>query len=544
MIAADHPARGALRAGERPLAMADRADLLERLVLALSRPGVNGVLGTPDVLEDLLLLGALDGKVVVGSMNRGGLAGTVFEMDDRFTGYDAAAIAAAGFEGGKMLTRIDPDDPTTVATLEACGHAVSDLAGARPHGDGRAVHLPPGRRARPQRAHRRSHDPRADGGGRARPHLGAHLAEGADRRGHGAGDGGHHAARADPRRRGGPRPGRHVRQLGQGARAADRAGPGDRPRRCSTRPATTSPRPWTPRWGCCEPTTSFGAGRRPRGRSPWSSRPRRPDGATARCGSWNSRRAGAPRSPPARTRPSCSRSRAAARWSATGRSSRSTGRRSVFSRVTDFAYVPRDAEVTVSSADGGRFALPAARATRRLRARATARPRACRSSCAAPGQASRQVNNFCMPATFEADKLIAVEVLTPGSATGRPSRRTSTTRTATASRCWRRSTTSRSTTDGAAATSASTPRARAARSTCAPRCAAATPCSSRTAGTARRWPPPATTSTTSTSWPGPATSGPGRSATTRRTPGSAAPGTDQEIDPRLPPHVRRRSDDA
>ena len=120
IIAADHPARGALRAGERPLAMADRAELLDRLVLALSRPGVNGVLGTADVLEDLLLLGALDGKVVVGSMNRGGLAGTVFELDDRFTGYDAAAIAADGFEGGKMLLRIDPDDPATAATLEAC----------------------------------------------------------------------------------------------------------------------------------------------------------------------------------------------------------------------------------------------------------------------------------------------------------------------------------------------------------------------------------------------------------------------------------------
>jgi hypothetical protein len=129
MIAADHPARGALRAGDRPLAMADRTDLLDRLVLALSRPGVNGVLGTPDVLEDLLLLGALDRKVVVGSMNRGGLAGTVFELDDRFTAYDAGAIAAAGFEGGKMLTRIDPDDPATVVTLEACAHAVSDLAG-------------------------------------------------------------------------------------------------------------------------------------------------------------------------------------------------------------------------------------------------------------------------------------------------------------------------------------------------------------------------------------------------------------------------------
>jgi DhnA family fructose-bisphosphate aldolase class Ia len=129
MIAADHPARGALRAGERALAMADRIELLDRLVLALSRPGVNGVLGTPDILEDLLLLGALEGKVVVGSMNRAGLAGTVFEIDDRFTAYDADSIAAAGFEGGKMLTRIDAEDPATARTLAACADAVSDLAG-------------------------------------------------------------------------------------------------------------------------------------------------------------------------------------------------------------------------------------------------------------------------------------------------------------------------------------------------------------------------------------------------------------------------------
>jgi hypothetical protein len=128
IIAADHPARGALRAGGRPMAMADRADLLCRLCIALSRPGVNGVLATPDVLEDLLLIGALDGKVVVGSMNRGGLADTTFEIDDRFTAYDAASIAAAGFNGGKMLTRIDPDDPATAASLHACSTAVSDLA--------------------------------------------------------------------------------------------------------------------------------------------------------------------------------------------------------------------------------------------------------------------------------------------------------------------------------------------------------------------------------------------------------------------------------
>jgi hypothetical protein len=128
VIAADHPARGALRAGSRGLAMADRVDLLDRLCLALSRPGVNGALGTPDIVEDLLVLGVLDGKVVIGSMNRGGLAGTAFEIDDRFTGYDAGALADAGFEGGKMLLRIDPDDPATVATVEACAQAVSALA--------------------------------------------------------------------------------------------------------------------------------------------------------------------------------------------------------------------------------------------------------------------------------------------------------------------------------------------------------------------------------------------------------------------------------
>ena len=129
LIAADHPARGALGVRGAPAAMADRTGLLERLVLALSRPGVDGVLGTADVLEDLLLLGALEGKVVIGSMNRGGLAGASFELDDRFTGYDADAIASFGYDGGKMLCRIDLSDPATVSTLEGCARAVTGLSG-------------------------------------------------------------------------------------------------------------------------------------------------------------------------------------------------------------------------------------------------------------------------------------------------------------------------------------------------------------------------------------------------------------------------------
>jgi DhnA family fructose-bisphosphate aldolase class Ia len=110
------------------MAMASRSQTLSRLVTALNRPGVDGVLATPDVLEDLLLLGALEDKVVIGSMNRGGLAGSVWELRDDVTAYTAEAISSAGLNGGKMLTRIALDDPGTADTLQACAEAVSALA--------------------------------------------------------------------------------------------------------------------------------------------------------------------------------------------------------------------------------------------------------------------------------------------------------------------------------------------------------------------------------------------------------------------------------
>ena len=131
IVACDHPARGALGAGGKPTAMANRVELLERLATALSRPGVDGLLATADIAEDLLLLGALEGKLVISSMNRGGLQGAAFELDDRFTGYDVQGTVEARFDGAKMLTRIDLDDPGTVATLERCGQAVTELNRAR-----------------------------------------------------------------------------------------------------------------------------------------------------------------------------------------------------------------------------------------------------------------------------------------------------------------------------------------------------------------------------------------------------------------------------
>jgi hypothetical protein len=99
--------------------------------LALSRPGVDGVVGTADILDDLLLLGALDGKLAIGSMNRGGLASAVFELDDRFTGYSVPGLAAAGLDGGKMLLRVADDDAGTAGTLAACAAAVEELARAK-----------------------------------------------------------------------------------------------------------------------------------------------------------------------------------------------------------------------------------------------------------------------------------------------------------------------------------------------------------------------------------------------------------------------------
>jgi hypothetical protein len=130
LVAADHPARGALSAQGRPTAMSNRREMLDRLRAALARPGVDGLLATADIAEDLLLLGALDDKVVVASMNRGGLAGSAFELDDRMTGYDVQGVVESRFDAAKMLNRIDLDDPATVGMLESAGRAVTELARA------------------------------------------------------------------------------------------------------------------------------------------------------------------------------------------------------------------------------------------------------------------------------------------------------------------------------------------------------------------------------------------------------------------------------
>ena len=127
IVAADHTARGMVGLGDDPLAMSNRRSMLDRLLTALDNPRVDGVLASADIMEDLVVLGALDRRVAVGTMNRGGLSGASWELDDRFTAYDPAHLVAANLDAGKLLLRIVDHDPGTVPTLQACAAAVQEL---------------------------------------------------------------------------------------------------------------------------------------------------------------------------------------------------------------------------------------------------------------------------------------------------------------------------------------------------------------------------------------------------------------------------------
>jgi hypothetical protein len=127
IVAADHTARGMVGVAVDRYAMANRRSLLDRLLEALENPRVDGVLASADIMDDLVVLGALEGKVAVGTMNRGGLAGAAWELDDRFTAFDTAHIERLRLDAGKMLLRIDDGDAGTAPTLEACAQAVQEL---------------------------------------------------------------------------------------------------------------------------------------------------------------------------------------------------------------------------------------------------------------------------------------------------------------------------------------------------------------------------------------------------------------------------------
>lgn len=131
ILAADHTARGMLAASGDPLAVADRYTLLDRLVRSLAQPGVDGVLASADILEELAWLGALDDRLAIGTMNRGGIIGATWELDDRMTAYDVDHVESMGLDGGKTLLRIDWTDPAVARTIESVAAVSTRLADRR-----------------------------------------------------------------------------------------------------------------------------------------------------------------------------------------------------------------------------------------------------------------------------------------------------------------------------------------------------------------------------------------------------------------------------
>ena len=128
LLAADHTARGMLGVGSDPLALADRFTLLDRLVRGLAVDGVDGVMASADILEELAFLGVLEGRLAIGTMNRGGIIGAKWELDDRLTAYDTEHVASMGLDGGKTLLRIEDTDPGLPRTLEMVARLTTELA--------------------------------------------------------------------------------------------------------------------------------------------------------------------------------------------------------------------------------------------------------------------------------------------------------------------------------------------------------------------------------------------------------------------------------
>lgn len=136
ILAADHPARMVTAMLGDPLGMGNRIDYLGRILRVASTVGLDGVMSTPDILEDLLIMDMLnveaggpsflDNRLLVGCLNRGGLIGARFEMDDRVTAYTPKGLARMGMDGAKLMFRIDLQEKGSVKTLEYCARAIDE----------------------------------------------------------------------------------------------------------------------------------------------------------------------------------------------------------------------------------------------------------------------------------------------------------------------------------------------------------------------------------------------------------------------------------
>lgn len=137
IVAADHPARGIMASGIDELGMANRMNFISRILRVICGNSlIDGVMGTPDVLEDLILFNCLTKQhngedflsdlLLIGSINRLGLKGTVFEMDDGLSAYTTQYAAEMGLDGVKLMFRLDSQSADSRKTIEYCLLAMNE----------------------------------------------------------------------------------------------------------------------------------------------------------------------------------------------------------------------------------------------------------------------------------------------------------------------------------------------------------------------------------------------------------------------------------
>lgn len=138
ILAADHPGRRVTSLRNDPIGMGDRFEYLGRVLRVITDPEFDGVMTTTDMMEEIIIVdylykkktgkSFLDEKVLIGCMNRGGHAGSDYEMEDTFTSFTAHSLKRMNLDGGKMMYRLDPSDHGSLITIRECADAITDLS--------------------------------------------------------------------------------------------------------------------------------------------------------------------------------------------------------------------------------------------------------------------------------------------------------------------------------------------------------------------------------------------------------------------------------
>jgi DhnA family fructose-bisphosphate aldolase class Ia len=138
ILAADHPGRRVTSLRNEPLRMGDRYEYLGRVLRVITDPEFDGVMAQTDMVEDIIIVdylykkrtgkSFLDDKVIVGCMNRGGHAGSIFELEDDFTSFSPESLKRLNLDGGKMLYRLEPSDHGSIITIRECARAITELS--------------------------------------------------------------------------------------------------------------------------------------------------------------------------------------------------------------------------------------------------------------------------------------------------------------------------------------------------------------------------------------------------------------------------------